>query len=56
MSLENIINNIPRDSLHGLSPYQATKNKYPLFISKLSYISYIQPDDIDLSPKRGASK
>ena len=50
--LENTINNIPRDSLHGLSPYQATKDKYPSFISKLSYISYIQPDDIDLSPKK----
>ena len=54
--LENIINNIPRDSLHGLSPYQATKNKYPLFISKLSYISYIHHDDIDLSPRKDANK
>ena len=51
--LENTINNIPRDSLHGLSPYQATKDKYPLFISKLPYITYIAPDDIDLSPKNG---
>ena len=51
--LENTINNIPRDSLHGLSPYQATKDKYPLFISKLSYVTYIAPDDIDLSPKNG---
>ena len=54
--LENIINNIPRDSLHGLSPYQATKNKYPLFISKLSYISYIHHDDVDLSPRKDANK
>ena len=51
--LENTINNIPRDSLHGLSPYQVTKDKYPLFISKLSYVTYIAPDDIDLSPKNG---
>ena len=51
--LENTINNIPRDSLHGLSPYQATKDKYPLFISKLPYVTYIAPDDIDLSPKNG---
>ena len=56
MSLENIINNIPRDSLNGLSPYLLTKDKYPLFINKLSYISYIQPDDIDLSPRKDASK
>ena len=49
--LENTINNIPRDSLDGLSPYLLTKSKYPLFISKLSYIKYISPDDIDLSPK-----
>ena len=55
-SLENVINNIPRDSLHGLSPYQATKDKYPLFISKLSYISYIYHDDIDLSLRKDASK
>ena len=51
--LENTINNIPRDSLHGLSPYQVTKDKYPLFISKLSYVTYIAPDDIDLSPRNG---
>ena len=51
--LENTINNIPRDSLHGLSPYQATIDKYPLFISKLPYVTYIAPDDIDLSPKNG---
>ena len=56
ISLENIINNIPRDSLNGLSPYLLTKDKYPLFINKLSYISYIQPDDIDLSPRKDASK
>ena len=49
--LENTINNIPRDSLDGLSPYLLTKSKYPLFINKLSYIKYISPDDIDLSPK-----
>ena len=51
--LENTINNIPRDFLHGLSPYQVTKDKYPLFISKLPYVTYIAPDDIDLSPKNG---
>ena len=50
--LENTINNIPRDSLNGLSPYQATKDKYPSFISKLSYISYIHHDDINLSPRK----
>ena len=49
--LENTINNIPRDSLDGLSPYLLTKSKYPLFINKLSYIKYISPDNIDLSPK-----
>ncbi len=49
--LENTINNIPRDSLDGLSPYLLTKDKYPLFIDKLSYITYIAPDDIDLSPR-----
>ena len=49
--LENTINNIPRDSLDGLSPYLLTKDKYPLFIDKLSYITYIAPDDIDLTPR-----
>ena len=49
--LENTINNIPRDSLDGLSPYILTKDKYPLFIDRLSYITYIAPDDIDLSPR-----
>ena len=51
--LENTINNIPRDSLNGLSPYLLTKDKYPLFIDKLSYIAYIAPEDVDLSPRRG---
>lgn len=51
--LENTINNIPRDSLDGLSPYLLTKDKYPLFISKLPYITYIAPDDINLSSKNG---
>ena len=48
--LENIINNIPRNSLDNKTPYQLTKEKYPELINKL-HIGYISPDDISLNPK-----
>jgi IS30 family transposase len=46
--LENNINNIPRDSLNGETPYQVTKKKYPKFISSLGYYK-IEPDDVTLN-------
>lgn len=47
--IENIINNIPRDSLNGETPYKLTLNKYKEFIEKLPYVQYINPDDVDLT-------
>lgn len=46
--LENTINNIPRDSLNGKSPFELTKEKYPLFIEKVNS-KYIPKDEVDLS-------
>lgn len=46
--LENQINNIPRDSLNGKTPFELTKKKYPTFIKKLNYY-YISPDDVTLN-------
>ena len=46
--LETIINNIPRDKFNGKSPYEKTKEKYPLLLEKLNY-QYIQPDDVELT-------
>lgn len=48
--LENIINNIPRQSLDNKTPYELTKNLYPDLISKLDY-QFIEPDDVSLNPK-----
>lgn len=46
--LEDNINNIPRDSLNGKTPFELTKQLYPDLITKL-HCSYIKPDDVDLS-------
>ena len=43
--LENIINNVPRQSLDNKTPFELTKNIYPDLISKLNY-SQISPDDV----------
>lgn len=48
--LEDTINNIPRDSLNGKTPYELTLKKYPKLIDLLK-CSYISPDDIDLRAK-----
>ena len=42
------INNIPRDKFNGKSPYEKTKEKYPLLLEKLNY-KYINPDDVTLT-------
>lgn len=47
-NLENQINNIPRDSLKGKTPYYLMKKKYPDFIEKLD-CKFILPDEVDLS-------
>lgn len=49
-NLEEAINNIPRDKFNGLSPYEITKEKFPLLIKKLNY-KYIKPDDVSLNKK-----
>ena len=46
--LETTINNIPRDKFNGKSPYEKTKEKYPLLLEKLNY-KYINPDDVTLT-------
>lgn len=46
--LETTINNIPRDKFDGKSPYEKTKEKYPLLLEKLNY-KYINPDDVTLT-------
>ncbi len=46
--LETIINNIPRDILHGKTPFEKTLEKYPLLLKKLNY-QYIEPDDVALT-------
>lgn len=49
-NLETTINNIPRDKFDSKSPYDMTKEKYPLLIEKLNY-QYIKPDDVSLNKK-----
>lgn len=46
--LETIINNIPRDKYNGKTPYEMTKEKFPLLLEKLNY-QYIKPDDVSLN-------
>ncbi|MDO4963841.1 MAG: IS30 family transposase [bacterium] len=46
--LETTINNIPRDKFKGKTPYELTKEKYPLLIEKLNY-KHIDPDDVTLT-------
>lgn len=48
-NLETNINNIPRDILDGKTPYEKTKEKYPLLLEKLNY-RCIKPDDVSLNP------
>lgn len=48
--LQDNINNVPRESLDGKTPHQATLKKYPLFIEKINS-KYIKPDDVNLSKK-----
>ncbi len=48
--LETTINNIPREKLKGKTPYEITKEKYPLLIEKLNY-QYMKPDDVSLLEK-----
>ena len=48
--LEDTINNIPRDSLNGKTPYELTHKKYPELIKSLN-CSYISPDDVCLTKK-----
>ena len=46
--LEEIINNIPRKKYDGKTPYQLTKEKYPLLLKKLKY-NFIEPDNVSLT-------
>ena len=46
--LETTINHIPKEKMNGKSPYELTKDKYPLLLKKLNY-KYIKPDDVSLS-------
>lgn len=48
--LEDTINNIPRDSLNGKTPYELTLKKYPELIKSLN-CSYIAPDEVCLTKK-----
>lgn len=48
--LRDNINAIPRESLHGETPYDLTKKKYPKLIEYLN-AKYIAPDDVDMSVK-----
>ena len=48
--LEDNINNIPRDSLNGETPYNLLNKKYPEIIKCLN-CSYIKPDDVTLNIK-----
>lgn len=47
-TLETNINNISRDILDGKTPYELTKELFPLLIEKLNY-KYIKPDDVSLN-------
>ena len=49
-SIEDNINNIPRDILGGKTPYELTNKLYPELIEKLNSI-YIEPDDVTLNPR-----
>ena len=46
--MEENINNVPRNSLNGKTPYQATKELFPELINKLKY-KCISPDEVSLS-------
>ncbi len=46
--LEDNINNVPRDSLGGKTPYELTLKKFPNFIKNLN-CSYILPDNVNLN-------
>ena len=48
--LEDTINNIPRDSLKGKTPYELLKDSYPQIIDKLN-CSPIEADDVYLTQK-----
>ena len=48
--LEDTINNIPRDSLNGKTPFELTLKKYPELIKSLN-CSYIAPDEVCLTKK-----
>ena len=48
--LEDTINNIPRDSLNGKTPYELTLKKYPELIKSLN-CSHIAPDEVCLTKK-----
>jgi len=48
--LEDTINNIPRKSLGGQTPYQVMNKLFPQFI-KLMNCNYIKPDDVSLTLK-----
>ena len=48
--LEENINHIPRNKYKGKTPYEMTKEKYPLLLDKLNYKN-IKPDDVTLSKK-----
>lgn len=48
--LEDTINNIPRDSLNGKTPYELTLKKYPELIKSLN-CSYIAQDEVCLTKK-----
>ena len=48
--LEDNINNIPRESLNGKTPYELMLEKNKEIISKLN-CSYIKPDDVTLNIK-----
>lgn len=48
--LETIINNIPRNKFGGKTPYEKTKEKYPLLLKKLDY-EKIEVDDVELTLK-----
>ena len=47
-NLETNINNIPRDILNGKTPFELTKELFPLLIQKLNY-QYIKPDNVSLN-------
>lgn len=48
--LEDNINNIPRDIMGNVTPYNLTKEKYPQLVERLDSV-YIEPDNVSLNPK-----